>query len=106
MQFNYHIEGMHCAACTDKIKTVLSPYFKITDVTLNPPVLTIEADKQPSLSDLNNRISQAGNYTLYTDSGSLVEAKRQPGHSHHKTSLRAYYPIFLIAAYIILVATI
>ena len=36
MQFVYHIEGMHCTSCIEKIKSALSPHFKVIEVTLNP----------------------------------------------------------------------
>jgi copper chaperone CopZ len=97
MQFTYHIEGMHCASCIEKIKSVLSPHFKIMVVTLNPPLLKIEAEHAPSLSDLNMKIASAGKYSLHpmTDNSPVTPS-----------GLRAYFPIFLIAAYIIGVAFI
>ncbi|TAK73059.1 MAG: hypothetical protein EPO11_09155 [Gammaproteobacteria bacterium] len=91
MQFVYHIEGMHCASCIEKIKSALSPHFKIIEVTLNPPILKIEANQAPLLNDLNKHISLAGKYTLRLTS---------------EIGLRAYYPLFLIAAYITGVASI
>lgn len=101
MQFIYDIEGMHCMTCIEKIKSVISPYFKIVEVTLNPPILKIESDQAPLLSDLNNRILLAGKYNLrhHLENPSLANGDSKMG-------LHAYYPIFLIAAYIISVASI
>ncbi len=104
MQFTYHIEGMHCSACVEKIKSALSSQFNITAVTLNPPILKIEADKLPSLNDLNNRIASAGKYHLHPDTTTEHSALMTTGHP--ETGLRAYYPLFLIAAYIAGVASI
>jgi cation transport ATPase len=100
MQFIYPIKGMHCAACVEKIKSVLAPQVNVLAVTLNPPMLKIEADKAPELSDLNAWISRAGKYSLSTNE------EQSPAASQPETGLRAYYPIFLIAAYIIGVASL
>jgi len=101
MRFQYHIEGMHCEACVEKIKSALSPYYTIKAVTLNPPILQIDADRPPLLSDLNSKISTAGKYTLHPNTESSLSSA-----SSSEAGLRAYYPIFLIAAYIFGVATI
>lgn len=94
MEFDYRINGMHCAACVDKIMAALSPYFKVIEVKLDPPVLKIEADQQPSLSEINQKISTAGKYSVEMNAGD------------GETGLRSYYPIFLIAIYIFGVASI
>lgn len=91
MQFSYQINGMHCQACVEKIKTALSAHFKVAEITLNPPLLQIEADHMPALSDLNARIALAGKYTLQAANDTVTPPQ----------GWRIYYPIFLIAAYII-----
>lgn len=97
MKFTYRIEGMHCAACVEKIKASLSTHFDNANVTLNPPQLTIEADKTPLISELNSYIATAGNYHLQTSDLPI---------NTEQNGLSVYYPIFLIAAYIVGVATI
>ncbi len=104
MKFIYHIEGMHCAACVEKIKSSLSSHFKVTEVTLNPPQLQIEADKPPILDDLNTYISLAGKYHLQPATSSNDQLLTDT--DTNQTGLRVYYPIFLITAYIIGVASI
>lgn len=101
MQFVYHIEGMHCASCIEKIKSALSPHFKVIDITLNPPILKIEAEQALSLNDLNSHISLAGKYTLHPSADNPPPTNNNP-----EIGLRAYYPIFLIAAYILGVASL
>lgn len=99
MQFTYHIEGMHCAACIEKIKSALAS-FTITEISLKPPLLKIEADKAPVLSELNHRLSSVGKYTLHPVTEHTSDSNET------KTGLSAYYPLFLIVAYIVGVATI
>lgn len=99
MKFKFHIDGMHCTSCIDKIKSALSPHFKVIDVTLNPPLLQIEADQMPSTTDLNAYASTVGKYTFTSVSDA-------PSHTEDQKGLMTYYPIFLIATYIIGVATI
>lgn len=104
MKFLYHIEGMHCASCIEKIRTALAPHFKILDVKLNPPTLHIEAEHAPPLSALNAQIATAGKYSLHPiieNSTTSIQIK-----TDEKKGLMVYYPIFLIAAYIFGVATI
>jgi cation transport ATPase len=98
MKHSFRIEGMHCAACVVKIKSALSPHYNVEEVTLNPPKLTIEAEKSPILNELNTYISSAGKYKLHP-----IENGES---SKEQASLKSYYPIFLITAYIILVASI
>jgi copper chaperone CopZ len=102
MEFIYHIEGMHCAACVEKIKSALSTHFKTVEVTLDPPLLKIEADTLPLISDLNIILATTGNYRV----DSTTHTAQQPINPDTKVGLSAYYPIFLIAAYIIGVASI
>lgn len=105
MKFTYYIKGVHCPACIEKIKSSLSPRVKVIEVTLNPPMLQIEARKPPSLNELNTYISTAGNYQLQaiTDSRADVQAVSEEGTSG---GLWAYYPIFLIAIYIVGISSI
>lgn len=102
MKFTYRIEGMHCTACIDKIKTTLSPHYKVVDISLTPPQLQIEADKIPMLNDLNAHIANAGTYHLELDSSQ--DGQEIKSNAPTPSGVSAYYPIFLIAAYIIGVA--
>lgn len=98
MKYSYQINGMHCEACVEKIKSILSLHFKGVEVTLKPPLLQIDADKPPALSDLNKYVSSVGKYSLQESSNIMnqipnISEKTQDG-------LGVYYPIFLIAIYI------
>jgi cation transport ATPase len=112
MKFSYHIKGMHCPACVEKINSALSPKVMVVEVTYNPPLLTIEAPKPPSLNELNKYIAMAGNYQLRAiadnRTGADSEVVSSEVVSDEKTSsgLGAYYPILLIAMYIFGVSVI
>jgi len=105
VRFNYVIEGMHCEACIEKIKMALSSHVNVIEVTLNPPLLKVEARRAPGLKKLNADLSLIGKYRLQpvihnTGSGLAEEAEG------NKNGLRSYYPIFLITAYIVTIAFI
>jgi cation transport ATPase len=101
MNLSYHIHGMHCEACVKKIKSALSSHFKVIKVTLNPPLLQIAANKEPSLNELNAHILKAGKYKLEP-----ITSVAQSHNEENKSGLLVYYPIFLIAGYIIMISFI
>lgn len=105
MRFTYHIEGMHCSSCIEKIKSSLSSHVKVIKVTLNPPVLQIESDKLPQLNELNAHISLAGNYYLKPTS-KQIDTRAFLASEKSDNRLWAYYPIFLIIFYIIGIASL
>ncbi len=97
MKYTYKISGMHCAACIERIKTALTSTYDIVVITLNPPQLQIQADASPSLEKLNLLLASAGKYRL--QSTEVIQKKNQ-------STLSTYYPIFLIAAYIVGIASL
>ena len=96
----YAIQGMHCEGCIDKIKVVLEPIATVLTITLEPPRVTLSLDKPLSLEVLNAQLATAGDYQLHPISDATVPAKAEPN------GFKAYYPIFLIAGFIIGVALI
>lgn len=96
MQYEYRIEGMHCTSCISKIQTALSSDYTITDLSLTPPRLILQADAAPSLAELNKKIRTAGPYQLQAASTAAVPA----------ASIKVYYPLILIVLYITGVAFI
>jgi cation transport ATPase len=97
MNFLFRIEGMHCSSCVEKIKSALSPHFKLINVSLHPPLLELEATEAPQLETLNQHLSRVGKYHLQPVSNT---------ESSSENSLTSYYPIFLITTYIFGVALI
>ncbi|MDP3559650.1 MAG: hypothetical protein Q8R79_04785 [Legionellaceae bacterium] len=101
MKFTYHIKGMHCDSCIEKIQSSLSSHVKVIEVTLNPPMLQIEAIKAPLLDELNTYVSAAGNYQLQAITDSKVDPQVLSITEEAPKGISAYYPIFLIAIYIL-----
>lgn len=105
MKYTYHIEGMHCSSCIDKIKSALPSQIKVIKLTLNPPRLIIESVIPPKLHELNSRLALVGKYELIPETAIKQPIQPLPA-EEKKPGLFAYYPIFLIAAYIMTVAFI
>jgi hypothetical protein len=98
MLYKFKLEGMHCNACIEKIRTTLAPHLNISKITLNPPQLDIEAKSPPTVETLNIYLASAGKYS--------VHAISKQAHSEKRVKLKLYYPIYLIAVYIAGVAFI
>jgi copper chaperone CopZ len=101
MRQTYQIEGMHCSTCVEKIKKALSTKFKDVEVSLDPPLLQIEVEKSPSLTELNTLLGLVGNYQVQPFHKN-VEVKP----NEENKNIWTYYPIFLITVYIAGVALI
>lgn len=101
MKMAYRIDGMHCDACIKKIQAALSPHVNILSLTFEPPLLQIEEDAKPDLNTLNNYLKSVGPYQLqplpddFQKTAPFPEKTAEP-----KEGLRAYFPLFLIIAYI------
>jgi len=101
MKYKYQIIGMHCPSCIEKIRAQLAPQYKIVSATFNPPELVIESNGPVDLNSINLQLQTLG-YRLQI----LNETHHDAGLEQSSTGISAYYPIFLIAAYILGVATL
>lgn len=101
MKFNYRIEGMHCKTCVEKIKSSLSLQFKKIEVTLDPPILQVDSKNPPLLKKLNEYLSAAGKYQVQPISDENVGEKSVHVDEETPGEVNTYYPIFLIAIYIL-----
>jgi cation transport ATPase len=106
MQFTYKIEGMHCSSCIEKVKSALSSHVNVVKVTLNPPILKVEAKKPPLLNELNTYLSSAGNYRLQSIINDKIDPQPLSVSEKNEHTLVVYYPILLIAIYIVGIASI
>jgi copper chaperone CopZ len=96
----YHIEGMHCQSCVQKITAVLQKMAASVAVTLHPSRAVLKAPFTESLTELNQAVSKAGNYrlTLMEDAASVFTQ------AVSRNSLATYYPLFLIIGMISVVS--
>lgn len=99
MEFEYRIEGMHCASCIDKIKNALLPIAESIEVSLSPPLLKLNVQTPVPLEALNARVSKVGDYKLFHLQSEKVVPSRGSDEKE-RSWLITYYPIFLIAGYV------
>lgn len=120
------VRGMHCQACISRIDAAVRKVPGVTDalVTLNPARAQIWSNAHTSETTLVRSIESAGSYTV-TDitSEALAPAPHAPHHASPATPLPTpeyapgtepdtrpalvrLYPLFLIVAFITLVASL
>ena len=65
MKNTFTITGMSCNGCRTKVETTLNNIDGIeAEVTLNPPIATLNSDIEISLVKIQEALSKAGNYTI------------------------------------------
>jgi cation transport ATPase len=108
MQWNYKIHGMHCESCIKKIqKALANAPFNVKHVGFTPPQLQIEATEVLSSSTINHYLAQAGGHYRVEieqsagDSTDPLQKASPPSENTEREGILRYYPIFLIAAYLI-----
>lgn len=99
MTHTYNISGMTCNGCVAKAKSQLLMIGDVTEanVQLTAPQATITMRKHIPLSDFQNALSKAGNYTITEADGGMHHMK-----STEETAswLTTYKPILVIGVYI------
>jgi copper chaperone len=64
MQQQFRIEGMHCNGCVARVTKALQSIADDVEVTLDPPVATVEAADPLSLDDVKAAVRNAGDYVV------------------------------------------
>ncbi len=98
MQYIYGIDGMHCAACTQKVTQALErvPSVARAEVTLTPPQATVETTDHVPFEALRAAVASAGSYTLREPADEVL-----PGDGTDlPPSKENLYPLILIVAYL------
>ncbi len=62
MQQSFHITGMHCNGCVNRVTRALAPLADEVTVTLDPPRATLEAPTAVSLEQVRAALSKIGDY--------------------------------------------
>lgn len=107
---DYALSGLHCDKCVARITKSLHGKIATYAVSLSPPRLSIHGE-QPDLTTLNSLLQSAGDYTAapltqqqaaqpQTAQGQSTATAQAPG------MLETYRPLFLIAGFLVLVATL
>ena len=80
MKHIYSIQGMSCNGCRGKVEKTLNEIEGIeAQVSLNPPVAEVTMEEHIPLGKLQDKLSQAGNYTISTE-----PPKENENHHHHE----------------------
>ena len=93
MQQSYALKGLNCQSCVKKIEQGIAPYAETVKVDLAASRLDLKGAKL-SFFELKDRIAQLGHYELF----------EQIAPQQAASSLRNYYPLILIVAYLIVVS--
>lgn len=59
----YHVTGLHCDACVQRVQKALTPYALAVNVTLNPPRVQLH-QATATLERLNVVLQEIGDYQL------------------------------------------
>ncbi|MGH7133925.1 MAG: heavy-metal-associated domain-containing protein [Phycisphaerales bacterium] len=108
MKTTLDIQGMHCAACVDRLTGALGkvPGVKSVHVTLSPPRAEVESDGPAPVEALDRAARAAGRYSVVAPSTPSVDAG-SGGAMHEHAGVAAtggakpsLYPLILIVAFI------
>lgn len=65
MKNTFTIKGMSCNGCRTKVENTLNDIDGIeAEVTLNPPIATLNSDKEIAIEKIQEALLKAGNYTI------------------------------------------
>ncbi|HEY4038360.1 MAG TPA: heavy-metal-associated domain-containing protein [Burkholderiaceae bacterium] len=62
MQQAFHIEGMHCAACVNRVNKALAALAQHVQVTLDPPQALLQVAAPLPLESVQSALQKAGDY--------------------------------------------
>src|SRR5574344_825337 len=96
MKHTYLVTGMSCNGCRTRVEKALNTVDGATvNVTLDPPLATVTADKEIELSQLQQALREIGHYEL--SETELDENGMPPaccsGHAHSHT-----YPVKTVSS--------
>jgi copper chaperone CopZ len=62
MQQTFHIEGMHCDACVNRVNKALASLAQHVQVTLDPPQARLQVAVALPLETVQSALQKAGDY--------------------------------------------
>jgi len=95
MKHTYTVTGMTCSSCAQKVQTKLQSHPSITNAAVDKSTdtATVTLAETVSLEELNVFLSPLGDYTLAPQEQKTAAVPNK--------SLKTYYPLLLVLAYII-----
>lgn len=64
MQQEFRIEGMHCNGCVTRVTKALQSIADDVQVTLDPPVATLDSAEPLSVEEVKAAVQKAGDYIV------------------------------------------
>jgi copper chaperone len=64
MQQEFRIDGMHCNGCVARVTMALESIADEVQVTLDPPLATLESPDPLSLDEVRTAVKKAGDYVV------------------------------------------
>ena len=64
MQQEFRIEGMHCNGCVARVTKALQAIADDVQVTLDPPLATLETADPLTLDEVKAAVQKAGDYVV------------------------------------------
>ena len=95
----YSITGLTCNNCVAKVKTALTPYADMVEVTLNPPQVSLTGQKD-NIATLNAMLKNIGNYQIGAE---ILATNPVENVEVTKSFFATYKPLILVFTYILLV---
>ncbi|MEH7890709.1 heavy metal-binding domain-containing protein, partial [Elizabethkingia meningoseptica] len=82
MEKVFNINGMSCDGCRSKIEKKLNELDGITAIVqLHPPIATVSSDKDISEEEIQQKLQEAGNYTVEKETSSSSCCSAPSGNS-------------------------
>src|SRR5688572_1469826 len=79
MTHTYKIDGISCEGCRSKVEKALNSIEGIdAQVSETSPLVTVAMEKHIPLSQLQQALTSAGNYTISTVDSSDMETEKSP----------------------------
>lgn len=98
MKQTYHIQGMTCNGCKNKVESVLNSFDEVTSATVNLEAGTAEIDTTTPLDAATIQAALPEKYTVQTETKNLFESASSE--VNEKSELQQLFPLFLIFFYI------
>lgn len=64
MQQEFRIDGMHCNGCVARVAKALESVADQVQVTLDPPIATLESSDPLSIDEVRAAVNKAGDYVV------------------------------------------